>query len=94
MVLEEGIQRAETEAETEPLPLPQYTRQDMKQHSIEYGLDKLNVVQKEKSIRWRYIKRAREPASHPHILTTAKSKAMKLKYVRPLTPRNTTRKIS
>ena len=50
MVLEEGIQRAETETETEllPLPLPQYTRQDMKQHSIEYGLDKLNVVQKEK----------------------------------------------
>ena len=52
MVLEEGIQRAEAETETEteplPLPLPQYTRQDMKQHSIEYGLDKLNVVQKEK----------------------------------------------
>ena len=48
MVLEEGIQRAETETEPLPLPLPQYTRQDMKQHSIEYGLDKLNVVQKGK----------------------------------------------
>ena len=49
MVLEEGIQRAEAETELLPLPLPQYTRLDMKQHSIEYGLDKLNVVQKEKS---------------------------------------------
>jgi len=29
-------------------PLPQYTRQDKKQHTIEYGWDKLNVGHRNK----------------------------------------------